>query len=287
MAAREPVGITTRYITQRCRSRGTRRIIMSENIIYCYSGSGNCLDMAKSIATNLGDTDIVMMRKAPVITDATAYKRVGFIVPCHAGGLPIGVKEHIKSVKISPQAYKFAVIQYAGYMGCGLHVIDEIVGLDYWSGISNHCSAIWLMPHYLTMPPTSIEDAQKRVDEAARKIAGSVKLFLKRAEKPPKNPLNAFERSRFPELNKLVAKMMNVNESCTGCGMCSELCPAGNILIIGGRAEIGSKCIGCMSCVEYCPCEAINVGKITQSRERYHNANIKAGDLMQDVIHID
>ena len=44
---------------------------MSENVIYCYSGSGNCLDMAKNIAKELGNTEIVMMRSFPVKTDAT------------------------------------------------------------------------------------------------------------------------------------------------------------------------------------------------------------------------
>ena len=48
---------------------------MSENIIYCYSGSGHCLNMAKSIASYLGDTDIVMMRAFPVKTDATLLRR--------------------------------------------------------------------------------------------------------------------------------------------------------------------------------------------------------------------
>ena len=33
---------------------------MSKNVIFCYSGSGNCLDIAKNIAKRLGDTDIVM-----------------------------------------------------------------------------------------------------------------------------------------------------------------------------------------------------------------------------------
>ena len=27
---------------------------MSENVIFCYSGTGNCLDMAKTIARELG-----------------------------------------------------------------------------------------------------------------------------------------------------------------------------------------------------------------------------------------
>ena len=56
------------------------------NIIYCYSASGNCLDMARKIAEGLGDTDIVMMRAFPTVTDATPYERVGFVFPCHGGG---------------------------------------------------------------------------------------------------------------------------------------------------------------------------------------------------------
>ena len=103
---------------------------MSENIIYCYSGAGHCLDMAKKIAAKLGDTDIVMMRSYPAKTDATEAKRVGFIFSCMAGGLPGDTEAFIKDVRIAPGAYKFAVEQYAGYLGCGLRKIDEIVGLD-------------------------------------------------------------------------------------------------------------------------------------------------------------
>ena len=54
---------------------------MSENIIYCYSGSGHCLNMAKSIASRLGDTDIVLMRSFPEKTDATEAKRERFPNP--------------------------------------------------------------------------------------------------------------------------------------------------------------------------------------------------------------
>lgn len=91
---------------------------MSENIIYCYSGSGNCLDMAKNIAKALGDTDIVMMRSFPTKTDATEAKRVGFLFPCYGGGLPGGVESYVKSIRIGIDAYKFAIIQYAGYCAC-------------------------------------------------------------------------------------------------------------------------------------------------------------------------
>lgn len=260
---------------------------MSENIIYCYSGSGNCLDMAKKIAAGLGDTDIVMMRSRPEITDAYAYKRVGFVFPCYGGGLPGDVESFVQELKISAGAYKFGVVQYAGYMGCGLHKIDKLIGLDYWSGVSNHCSCIWLMPHYLTLPPTSLEGAQKRSDEAAAKIAADVKAGVINEKKPPKRVVNAAESAGFANINKLISKKMSVNESCIGCGQCARLCPRGNIRIVAGRAVLGNNCIGCMSCAQYCPNEAINVGKVTEKRARFHNANVSAEDLMQKVIHID
>lgn len=115
---------------------------MSKNVIFCYSGSGNCLDFAKNVAKGLGDTDIIMMRKAPVKTDVRDAERVGFIVPCYGGGLPGDVESFLGSIRISPNAYTFAVGQYAGYLGCGLHKIDKQFKLDLWTGLSHQCSCI-------------------------------------------------------------------------------------------------------------------------------------------------
>ena len=93
---------------------------MSKNVIFCYSGSGNCLDIAKNIAKKLGDTDIVLMRSAPAVTDVQEAKKVGFVFPCYAGGLPGDVEEYVKRIKVSPKAYTFGIVSYAGYPGIGL-----------------------------------------------------------------------------------------------------------------------------------------------------------------------
>lgn len=255
--------------------------------IYCYSASGNCLDMAKNIAQELGNTDIIMMRTYPEIVNATGYERVGFVFPCQGGGLPGDVEKYARNIRVAPGAYRFGVVQYAGYMGCGLHKLDEIVGLHYWSGISNHSSAIWLMPHGLTIPPTTLKGAQKRSEKAAKKIAADIKAGVRSGKKPPKNTINALESRGFVHINKLINGKMSVGEGCIACGQCVKLCPRGNIRLVDGRASIGTNCSGCMSCVEYCPAKAINVGSVTVKRERFHNANVKAADLMQGVIHID
>lgn len=260
---------------------------MSENIIYCYSGSGNCLDMAKNIARELGDTDIVMMRSFPAKTDATEAKRVGFIFPCYGGGLPGGVESYVKSIRIGIDAYKFAIIQYAGYKGCGLHKVDSIVDLDYWNGMSNHCSCIWLMPHYLTIPPLPLKASQKRSEKTAKKFAADIKAMKRSDKKPPKGTVFALESAMLSGQNAERIKKFAADEKCVGCGQCAKVCPKGNIRLSGGKPVFGGNCIGCLSCVQYCPEEAINIGSITKRRARYHNANIKASDLTEKVIHID
>ena len=99
---------------------------MADNIIYCFSGTGNCLDLAKNIAKELGDTEIVMMRKKPVVTDARSYKKVGFVFPCYGGGAPKDVLEYAKQIQVSSIAYVWTVSQSASYAGTGLNKLNKI-----------------------------------------------------------------------------------------------------------------------------------------------------------------
>lgn len=260
---------------------------MSENIIYCYSGAGHCLDMARSIAKVLGDTDIVMMRSFPAKTDAREAKRVGFIFSCMAGGLPGDVENYVKAIQIAPDAYKFAVEQYAGYLGCGLHKIDQVVDLDYWDGISNHSTAIWLMPHVLTFPPTTPKQAQKRIDRKAEEIGQAVLAGKRSEKKPPKEAAFALMSKALGGTHVKRVKTFAANDQCIGCGTCAKVCPRGNIRMEGGKPSFGENCIGCLSCVQMCPKSAINIGKVTEKRQRFPNPKVKAEDLTQKIIHID
>ena len=260
---------------------------MSKNVIFCYSGSGNCLDIAKNIAKRLGDTDIVMMRAEPEVKDVRGAKRVGFVFPCYAGGLPGDVEKFVSELRVDPESYTFGVVSYAGYPGVGMAKINAIVPLDYWAGISHQCSCIWLMPHTLMLPMLDASRAQARSEKLAAKIADDVLYVKHLSGRPLSNPVNALEAKAWPMLSGKKAAKMTVTDSCVGCGQCARLCPRGNISIVDGRASIGTNCIGCLSCLQYCPKQAINMGGATVKRERYHNPNVSAADLCQKVIHID
>lgn len=255
---------------------------MAENIIYCYSGTGNCLDMAKNIAKELGDTDVVMMRKEPVITDARSYKKVGFIFPCYGGGAPVDVLKFAKQVQVSSIAYVFAVSQSASYQGTGLHELNKIHKLEYWRAVRHQCTCIWLFPHNMMVPPLGAAFAQKQSERMAKKIAKDIKEEKSKHFKPFLNPLNAGENAAWPVIAKLKAKQFKVSDACIGCGQCERLCPRGNIKVQNGKAVIGTNCIQCLGCLQYCPTGAISIGKITDKREHYHNPNIPATDLMRE-----
>ena len=255
---------------------------MAENLIYCFSGTGNCLDLAKNIAKELGDTDVVMMRKAPVVTDARSYKRVGFVFPCYGGGAPKDVLEYAKQIRVSSIAYVFAVSQSASYAGTGLSALNKIHKLEYWRAVRHQCSCIWLFPHEMMVPPLGVKFAQKQSERVAKKIAKDVREEKKKPLKPFANPLNVVENAGWPMISKLKAKQFKVSDACIGCGQCAKLCPRENIRIENGKAVIGTNCVQCLGCLQYCPQSAISIGKVTDKREHYHNPNVPAAELMKE-----
>ena len=176
---------------------------MSTNLIYCYSGTGNCLDMAKNIAKELGDTDIVMMRSFPAVTETKGAKRVGFVFPCFGGGAPTDVLEYAKFIHITPETYVFAVSQSASYAGTGLAELNKIHPLDYWRTVTHQCSCIWLFPHTLMMPPMTPKQAQKRSEKLAKEIGREILSMAKTEKNPPRNVLNAAENAGERRLHRL------------------------------------------------------------------------------------
>ena len=259
-------------------------IDMKENIIFCYSGTGNCLDMAKNIAERLGNTDIVMMRKYPAVTDVREAKRVGFVFPCYGGGLPGHVERYIKDIKVSPDAYTFGIAQCAAYKGEGLYRINEVIPLKYWAVVTHQCSCIYLFPHDLTIPKMGAAESQSRSEYFAETIAMDVKDMVVKKKKLGKALVNRAEHAAWPMLARMKGQELKANDNCILCGTCAKVCPMGNIKYTGRAVIFGDKCISCMGCLQYCPKQAINCGKVTEKRERYHNVNITVDDLDQDII---
>ena len=99
-----------------------------ENIIFCFSGTGNSLAVARDIAEMLGDTKIVLI--ADAIKEERIdlpYERVGFVCPAYyAGSLPPIIGRFVAKLDFSKPQYVFAVIT-AGAIHGG--AIKSLAGL--------------------------------------------------------------------------------------------------------------------------------------------------------------
>ncbi len=252
---------------------------MAKNIIFCFTGTGNCLDIANNVAKVLGETQIVRIRDNVTLRDVTGYDKVGFVFPCYGGGAPGDVLDFAMKLKVHPGTYTFGITSCSAYTGTGLAKLNKIIPLRYWGVITHHCSCIWLFPHKLMMPLLTIGEAQVRSEELAENMAKDISDGVVKAKRPPMNILNAFENMLWPAIAKKKVEAFAVSDKCIACGQCVKLCPRGNIKLEDGRAVIGTNCAQCLGCLQYCPQGAISIGSITDKREHYHNPKIKAQDL--------
>lgn len=52
--------------------------------------------------------------------------------------------------------------------------------------------------------------------------------------------------------------VFSVSEKRNGCGICSKVCPAGNIDMKNGKPEWTHHCENCLACCNFCPQKAIS-----------------------------
>jgi ferredoxin len=65
-----------------------------------------------------------------------------------------------------------------------------------------------------------------------------------------------------------------IEQNCTGCGICEDVCPHDAIQMTRQMAypeAIVPRCVGCMACVQECPFDAVQVDQATVAPEPGEN----------------
>ena len=82
-----------------------------------------------------------------------------------------------------------------------------------------------------------------------------------------------------PELNNGETIMMS--ERCSGCGICTKVCPIGNIVLEKGKAKrLSQICDFCLACVHNCPFHAIELRIDKNPDVRYRHQDITLKDIV-------
>lgn len=256
-----------------------------KTILYYFTGTGNSLALARALAGRLGDTEIIPMAQAvangTIAPDADA---VGLVFPVYMWGLPLMVKRFAEKLCLPGSAYVFGVATYGGFPAATLPQLKKTLAAR---GITLAAGFGVKMPgNYTPMYGALPDEKQKKLFDAATArvdtIARAVQFRARGIEKgfPLGNLLFSriiyrLSAPRIPGMDK----DFRVDDTCTSCGLCAQVCPARNIVLTGGRPVWQHHCEQCMACLQWCPVEAIQFGSKTAGRKRYRHPAITADDI--------
>ena len=253
--------------------------------IYFYTGTGNSLWTAKKLSVLLDNAELVsttLNRSGRINNDS---ENIGLIFPVHIWGIPSPVIDFLNRLNFDPAKYYFAVAVNAGQVAATLIQLKNLLqqnNIKLSSGFS-----ICLPSNYIPWGGAESQEKQqtkfsKSLDKINR-IAQVVRA--QEVKEPEKGPawqnifFSAIYRSSFAQVPKM-DKSFWADDKCTGCKICEKICPAQNIKMINGKPTWQHHCEQCFACIQWCPEEAIQYGRGTTKKKRYHNPDITLKDML-------
>lgn len=255
------------------------------NEIFYFSGTGNSLALAKSLAGKLGSARLTRISYTSETEIASTAEKVGIIYPVYAFGMPKIVTAFISKLKVAPCSYVFAICNYAGMSGSAMKQTQKAlaaVNIKLNSGFG------LVMPsNYLPFGGAEAEEkCQKKVSRAEirlEEIAGIVKAGENRSiENPWYFPyfLTALASKSYVNGTVKDVKKFHADDKCTSCGACVKVCPCANVQLVDGRPQWGASCELCLACLQWCPVHAVQISSISPDRQRYHHPDIKIEEML-------
>ena len=253
--------------------------------IFYFSGTGNSLKVAQDIATQLGDTDLVRIQKPFTGKPDVSAERIGIVFPVYMWGVPLAVKQFARQLGAGSGKYIFAVTTYGGFPAATLSMLANSLhegGMKLSAGFG-----VRMPGNYVPMYGALDLAKQQKIFEESVKAVGEIVEFVKRGTQ------NKIERNNWlinAVLTGLIYKSgskripgsdkaFSWQETCTKCGICARVCPVENIKLVEGRPQWQHHCEGCLACLQWCPVEAIQYGKKTIGRKRYHHQDVSVNKL--------
>ncbi len=266
-----------------------------ETTIFYFSATGNSLSLTRKMANALGHCKLIPM--ATVVNNPridVTTPRVGLIFPVYAWGMPRIVEECVSKLSFSGNPYIFSVVTCVAIQGNTLFDLRKHLrrkGVELHAGFAVKAgrsslmkmNALDIIIMRLDRHRLHIKTAEERMPELVATIG---KLAL---HKPERSSLAA---TRFGSLFhglgmktfKQVDRTFVVEDACTGCGTCANLCPRSNIVIENGRPVFLHNCELCHACIQWCPNFAIKHRNFDDVPKQYRNDSVNVSDMIYSKI---
>lgn len=243
-----------------------------------FTGSGNSLYVAKRIGgERLSIPQLIKDNIYEIEDDA-----VGIIAPTYMGEVPAMVKDYLKKAAFKTD-YLFLIATYGNGAANVLEEANKLLKarkLDYAKTllmVDNFIMTFDMDEEKAKIPEKNIEG---QLEQIISDIDGRVRTEIK--GKTPDRVLAGVEKALTPIImnRKFAAKRYTVNDNCISCGICTKVCPAGNVVLSGNKPSFGENCALCFACLHNCPKNAIHF-KSEKSTARFVNDGITLKEIIE------
>lgn len=250
-------------------------------VIFYLSGTGNSLYAAKKIAEQLEDCRLERigdyLRHPYEVTD----KIMGIVCPVYCFALPSLVERFVRQLQAVP-CYCFGIVTMGAKQG---RALGQLGGLLAEKRLRLNYGRTLVMPDNFMVKITKnqqkvLEDAEPVLETIAKEI-GECRSFTGEINESflAKNIVEPVSHWYLQSMLKVGSFVLDADH-CVGCGLCSKLCPVGNITMEDGKPVFGKECAMCFGCKHWCPQNAICIGSMKdQIGKDYTNPNIKIQEL--------
>lgn len=264
-------------------------VIEKDTILY-FSGTGNSLQVAKDISSNLDNVELCAIASLKDKEEINIKsKTVGIIFPVYYARLLLIVEKIVSKLKINKDTYVFAVVTYGGAPAEVLGKLDKALqngGSTLNSGFLLHVPG----NNIFAYNPSSLKRQSKIFEREKTKVKKIADIIRKRKDyKCEASKLVVdiiIDRAFIKTTDKIMESFHRrdeefwINDNCNGCKLCEKICPVNNIKFNLDKPVWKYNCEQCTACIQYCHKEAIQWGKKTIKRKRYRDPNISFIELI-------
>lgn len=253
-----------------------------KTILYWFSGTGNSLAAAKTLATSCGDAELIPIARA-VNHPLPQAERIGLVFPVYSWGPPALVAQFVKKLNALPNVYIFAVVTYAGNPGGTLMTLRRMLqkrGLDLHAGWG-----VKMPENYPPFGGAPAPEKQRVINLAAEEKIGRIAVELETSPRGQYEPTAAVWRMLGRVVHPLFCRHLpradrsfRADETCNRCGLCTKICPVENIKIVNGKPKWLGHCEQCYACFHWCPQQAVQYGR-SAKQHRYHHPGTTVSDF--------
>ena len=253
--------------------------------IYCFSGTGNTLLVARAMRDRFVERGIdaaVRRLEACDPGEVDLSHVTGIACPVAAQSTYPLVWDFVRGLPASDGSGAFLVDTLAAFSGGIVGPMRRVLAGKGYAPLG--ASEVRMPSNFLRRRADAAGDARRIVAgvEAARGYAdalaeGKARWRGMRPWEPVFRLGEVFSYGRLKLLGRLVR--FSVDETkCVACGLCERLCPMGAISRSGARGfpEFSPACIACMRCFSYCPTGAIKI----RGKDYVRHRPVEAADLL-------